>query len=173
MEQFELAEGLTIRQTFAHVMSPYLIAFAKPDAASKPHPGPWRPASGGIGFDVCIEVALAEIAGLLDELSLRYAVIGGLANAVWGEPRSTLDVVVTVSVEEPRLRQTIAILAGRFQALPADPVAFVRETSVLPVRSPTGVRIDVIFARLPFEETIIDRAVVMNMGDVRVPVCTA
>lgn len=60
MEQFDVAEGLTIRQTFAHVMSPYLIAFAKPDDSSKPHPGPWRPASGGNGFDVCIEVALAE-----------------------------------------------------------------------------------------------------------------
>ena len=60
VEQFEVAEGLTVRRTFAHVMSPYLIAFAKPDAPSKPHPGPWRPASGGNGFDVCIEVALEE-----------------------------------------------------------------------------------------------------------------
>ena len=60
VEQFQVANGLVIRQTFAHVMSPYIMAFAPPDSPSKPHPGPWRPVSGGAGFDVCIEVALAE-----------------------------------------------------------------------------------------------------------------
>jgi hypothetical protein len=60
VEQFEVASGLVIRQTFAHVMSPYIMAFAPPDSPSKPHPGPWRPVSGGGGFDVRIEVALAE-----------------------------------------------------------------------------------------------------------------
>lgn len=60
LEQFEVANGLVIRQTFAHVMSPYIMAFAPPDSPSKPHPGPWRPVSGGAGFDVRIEVALAE-----------------------------------------------------------------------------------------------------------------
>jgi hypothetical protein len=60
VEQFEVADGLTIRQTFAHVMCPYIMAFAPPDSPSKPHPGPWRPVSGGVGFDVCIEVALGE-----------------------------------------------------------------------------------------------------------------
>lgn len=55
-----MASGLVIRETFAHVMAPFIMAFAQPDSPSKPHPGPWRPVSGGAGFDVCIEVALAE-----------------------------------------------------------------------------------------------------------------
>lgn len=59
-DEFTFADGLSIRRTFAHVMSPYLMAFAKPDAPSKPHPGPWRPVSGGNGFDVNIEIVLAE-----------------------------------------------------------------------------------------------------------------
>ena len=60
VDQFEIVEGLFLRRTFAHVMSPYLMAFAEPDAPSKPHPGPWRPVSGGDGFDIRIEIALAE-----------------------------------------------------------------------------------------------------------------
>ena len=120
-----------------------------------------------------IEAGLAEVQRVFGELSLRYAVIGGLANAVWGEPRSTLDIDVTVRVEEARLRSVIARLADRFQALPADPVEFVRSHSVLPVRSSSGVRIDMIFARLPFEEEVITRAVVMEIGGMRLPICTA
>jgi hypothetical protein len=60
VEQFEVVSGLVIRKTFAHVMAPYIMAFAPPDSPSKPHPGPWRSVSGGAGFDVHIEVALAE-----------------------------------------------------------------------------------------------------------------
>lgn len=36
------------------------MAFAEPDALSKPHPGPWRPVVGGNGFDVYFEIALIE-----------------------------------------------------------------------------------------------------------------
>lgn len=58
--EYEMADGLYLRNTFAHVISSYTMAFAEPDAPSKPHPGPWRPVSGGGGFDVHIEIALSE-----------------------------------------------------------------------------------------------------------------
>lgn len=119
------------------------------------------------------EATLAGIARLLEELAVPYAVIGGLANAIWGEPRSTLDVDVTVRVEEGRLARVIEQLAGRFHSLVSDARAFVAQTSVLPLRSPTGVRIDVIFARLPFEEDVIRRAVPIRTGGATVRFCTA
>ena len=37
-------------------------------------------------------------------------IVGGIANAVWGEPRATIDVDVTVSVENPDLSTAIADL---------------------------------------------------------------
>jgi hypothetical protein len=43
------------------------------------------------------EQALVRLAQLLSEHGIPYMVIGGLANAVWGEPRTTLDIDVTVS----------------------------------------------------------------------------
>ncbi len=57
--EFALCEGLVVRETFAHVMAPYLMAFAKPLRPGAPHPPPWKAANGGIGFDVTVEVALS------------------------------------------------------------------------------------------------------------------
>jgi hypothetical protein len=57
--EFNLATGLVIRRTFAHVMAPYLIAFAPPPRPRAPHPAPWKAARGGVGFDVLVEVALS------------------------------------------------------------------------------------------------------------------
>jgi hypothetical protein len=57
--EFNLAPGLMIRRTFAHVMAPYLLAFAPPPRPKAPHPAPWKAARGGVGFDVLAEIALA------------------------------------------------------------------------------------------------------------------
>lgn len=56
--EFEIGGGLVLRQTYAHVMGPYLLAFA-PAQPGAPHPGPWRSTKGGgIGFDIHVELAL-------------------------------------------------------------------------------------------------------------------
>lgn len=57
--EYQLAPGLVARRTFAHVMAPYLVAFAPPDAPGKPHPGPWRAVLGGLAFDISFELALS------------------------------------------------------------------------------------------------------------------
>ncbi len=36
-----------------------------------------------------LQRALLEAVGALDELGLRYAVVGGLAVGIWAEPRAT------------------------------------------------------------------------------------
>jgi len=46
-----------------------------------------------------LEAALIEVAEALDACGLPYVLIGGLAVAVLGEPRSTLDVDVSVWTE--------------------------------------------------------------------------
>ncbi len=119
------------------------------------------------------EITLAGVARCLNELGVPYAIIGGLANAVWGEPRSTLDIDVAIRVEDERVAQVIAQLAHRFHSMTSDPQAFVKRTSVLPLRSDAGVRIDVVFARLPFEEDVIRRAVAIDVGPAQVRFCTA
>lgn len=60
MDQFEICDGLILRKTYAHVMSPYMLAFRRPERAGQHHPGPWKPARGGIWMDIEIEIALRE-----------------------------------------------------------------------------------------------------------------
>ena len=47
-ERFELGEGVTISQTYAHFMAPFLMAFA-PAAQGKPHPAPLETCEGWLG----------------------------------------------------------------------------------------------------------------------------
>jgi hypothetical protein len=105
-----------------------------------------------------LDRAIDAITRVLESLHIEYAVVGGIANAVWGEPRATLDVDVTISVEDDVLSETVAAIAKHFRTAVAEPTPFVRQTRVLPVDTDEGVRIDVIFALLPFELEAIQRA---------------
>lgn len=60
VDEFEICDGLVLRKTYAHVMSPYILAFHRPERAGQHHPGPWKSAQGGSGMDVEIEIALHE-----------------------------------------------------------------------------------------------------------------
>lgn len=60
VDEFEVCEGLVLRQTYAHLMSPYILAFRRPEAAGQHHPGPWKTTRGGTWLDIEIEVALQE-----------------------------------------------------------------------------------------------------------------
>jgi hypothetical protein len=117
------------------------------------------------------ERALSDLSRALDEAQLPYMLIGGQANAIWGEPRATLDIDVTVWAEGRS--DAVSQLVSRFRVLVADPEAFVRDTRVLPLESEGGVRIDVIFGMLPFEEEAVRRAHTIRIADRDMRVCTA
>ena len=119
------------------------------------------------------EAALVAIARFLDDHGLPYMVIGGMANALWGVPRATLDVDVTVWAPPGPPDATLALFDGPFRVRPADPRAFVRKTRVLPLETDDGVRIDVIFAMLPYEENAIRRAVVHTVSGYPARFCRA
>ncbi|QEL14828.1 HEPN domain-containing protein [Limnoglobus roseus] len=51
VERFDLGRGITLSATYAHLMAPFMMAFKRPERG-QPHPGPWRAASGGFGFDI-------------------------------------------------------------------------------------------------------------------------
>lgn len=54
-DEFELGHGITLRSTYAHLMAPFLMAFA-PAPPGKHHPGPWKAAAGGVDHDVVAEL---------------------------------------------------------------------------------------------------------------------
>ncbi len=119
-----------------------------------------------------LEVALIELAGALEACQLPYAVIGGLAVALSGEPRATLDVDVSVWAAPDRLQDAIDCLCARFRALRPNPREFVEKYRVLPIATAAGIRADVVFAAIAAEQEIIQRAVPKQVGDRMIPVAS-
>lgn len=119
------------------------------------------------------EEALLAVAGTLEAWTVPYMVIGGVANLFWGVPRTTLDVDVTVWVEESEIPQLVQRLAQFFRLLPDGPIDFVTETRVLPMETKQGFRVDLIFGALPFEQTAIQRARLMPVAGRGIRVCSA
>lgn len=118
-----------------------------------------------------LERAVGSLARVLDEQRVPYMVIGGIANLVWGQPRSTLDVDASVMVEEKAWPELIAQLDQVFRVIPRDPVGFLRETHVLPVETADGVRVDLVWAQLSYEHKAIARATLEDIAGQRVRVC--
>lgn len=118
-----------------------------------------------------LEKALRALSAHLEERRLSYMVIGGVANLAWGMPRSTFDVDVTVWAPAGAEPALIAALCESFTALPAEPGKFALETRVLPLEV-EGIRVDVILGQLPYEEQAIRRAPLVDMGGIRVRVCS-
>ena len=118
-----------------------------------------------------LERAVGSLARFLDEQEVPYMLIGGIANLVWGEPRSTLDVDASVLVEESAWPKLIKALQRHFRVIPKHPLAFLQETHVLPVETDDGVRIDIIWARLSYEHKAIARATMEDVAGHRVRVC--
>jgi len=119
-----------------------------------------------------LEKGLLEIVSLLEDAATPYMVIGGFANLAWGVPRTTQDVDITVQVEEEDLPDFLRETGKRFSVLPEDPEAFLRETRVLPVQTSNGIRIDLIFAGLPYEETALARAREVKIQGRAVRICS-
>src|SRR3990172_9239218 len=54
-DEFDFGQGIVLSKTYAHLMAPFLMAFARAEPG-RPHPAPWKPASGGFGFDIEAEL---------------------------------------------------------------------------------------------------------------------
>lgn len=62
---------------------------------------------------------LAAVIETLDGAGIEYALVGGLAVAVWGAPRATQDIDLLVQAESvDAICEAVASLGFRFRALP-------------------------------------------------------
>lgn len=59
-DYIEIVPGLALQSTYAHVMSPYMMAFSKPANPGEHHPAPWKAVKGGPSFDVSLQIFLEE-----------------------------------------------------------------------------------------------------------------
>lgn len=112
---------------------------------------------------------LADLTGWLESAGIPSMIVGGIAASVLGRPRATRDIDVLAILTDDRWAEAIAAarehgLVGRID----DPLAFARRTRVLLLRhADSGVDIDIILGRLPYEEEAVARARFHDLGGVR------
>lgn len=116
------------------------------------------------------EKLLEKIGIELASAGVPYMVIGGQAVLLYGEPRTTRNIDITIGFGVEGL-PTILSLTSRLELIPLinHPESFVKETMVLPTADEdTGIRVDFIFSFTPYETQAIERAVPVKIGTTEV-----
>lgn len=115
-----------------------------------------------------------EVHQILADLHLPYAIIGGTAVQVWGEPRYTKDLDLTVLAPLEAYSETIGQLLNRFTPRVNDALAFARQYRVLLAQTSSGYPVDISFGLPGYEEEVIGRSVEVEIApEIRVRICSA
>jgi uncharacterized nucleotidyltransferase DUF6036 len=118
---------------------------------------------------------LADLAAFLRANGTPYALIGGIAVSVRGEPRFTADVDVVASVELKRALDLLeATKRSDFEPLFPDAAEVVETAYILPLRHrTTGIKADVVIGLTGFERNLVARAVPVDLGGLSIPVASS
>jgi predicted nucleotidyltransferase len=116
------------------------------------------------------EQILERVALGLEDRQIPYMVIGGQAVLLYGEPRLTRDIDITLGVGPERLQVILDLVKGwGWSVLPESPIAFVEKTMVLPcLEAASGIRVDFIFSFSAFERQAMDRVQRVALGNAQV-----
>ncbi|MEW6417295.1 MAG: nucleotidyl transferase AbiEii/AbiGii toxin family protein [Nitrospirota bacterium] len=106
------------------------------------------------------EEILSGIDVSLTRHNLPYMIIGGQAVLLYGEPRLTRDIDITLGVSADYIKELLVVVRElSLKPIPEDIESFVRQTMVLPAfDETTGIRVDFIFSFTPYEIKAIKRA---------------
>lgn len=109
---------------------------------------------------------LKKIAEQLEKAGIPYMIIGGQAVLVYGEPRLTKDIDITVGINVDEIGKIISITKKLgLKNLVENVEDFTKKTMVLPVvDQKSGIRIDVVFSFSPYEIQAIERTTPIKFG---------
>ena len=114
------------------------------------------------------ENLLKKIAQELITQNIPYMVIGGQAVLLYGEPRLTKDIDITLGIGIDGLDeiQNISVKL-ELKPLVENAEEFVKETMVYPVLDEkNGIRVDFIFSFSPYEKQAIEKAQSLKLGEI-------
>lgn len=98
-------------------------------------------------------------------MGYRFCFIGGIAVQRWGEPRSTIDVDVSLLTGFGDEGHYLDSILETFEPRIQDARRFALLNRVLLIRDQRGTPIDVALAAMPFEERTIERATRFSLND--------
>ncbi len=115
------------------------------------------------------ERLIAKIVSTLENHGISYMIIGGQAVLLYGAPRLTKDIDITLDTGIDNLPLVVnAVSDMNLRIIPEGYEEFVRRTFVLPARDgETGIRVDFIFSFTPYEHQAISRTKIVEIGGVK------
>ncbi len=117
--------------------------------------------------------ALREVDAFLKAHDVPYVVIGGIANAVRGEPRATHDADLKVLVKGMTIAQFRALAEAQFKPYPRPRLGRAESALIISIEVAPDMIVDLLVAVLPYEEQTIQRAELIEIEGFSLPVCTA
>lgn len=109
----------------------------------------------------------------LSDAGIDSIVIGGLAVAIWGEPRLTRDVDLKVLLRRDQAEQLVNAVPKGFRCLADYPEETLRRVGFLFVQDEVGIRIDFLLAETSFDAEAIARKRQIEITAETIAVCTA
>ena len=106
-----------------------------------------------------LERLIEKLAIILEQHKIPYMIIGGQAVLLYGEPRLTKDIDITLGVGPEYLEKLLLISKELgLKVLVNDVQEFVNQTFVLPILEvKSGFRVDFIFSVSIYEKTALKR----------------
>lgn len=117
--------------------------------------------------------ALKQVVVFLDQHHIAYMVIGGLANAVWGEVRATRDADFKVSIGDLSLSQFYDLITRRFPERGTNAPPHLQDSHIIYVWAMPNVAVDFLVSIFDYEQQAVERATAISIEGVSVRVCTA
>jgi predicted nucleotidyltransferase len=105
------------------------------------------------------EELIARIARCLDDKKISYMIIGGQAILLYGRPRLTRDIDITLGVDFDQFELIAGVCKEMdLKILPVEPAAFAAQTRVLPAEdSDSKLRVDFVFSFTEYEKQALKR----------------
>ena len=101
--------------------------------------------------------AIQTLQKRLSEADIPSVVIGGVAAAVWGDPRVTRDADLKTLLERKDADRLLAVLAPHYVSLLPDPREALRCQAMVFVQDADGIRLDLLLADTPYDVIAIRR----------------
>lgn len=116
---------------------------------------------------------LRQVDAFLRAHDIPYMVIGGIANAIRGEPRATYDADLKVLVRGITISQFRALAEAQFKPYRRPWLGQAESALVISLEVAPDMVVDLLVAVLPYEEQAIQRAEPIEIEGLILPVCTA
>jgi predicted nucleotidyltransferase len=117
--------------------------------------------------------SLKQIVEFLEEFSIPFMVIGGIANAERGRIRATEDADLKILVRDRTISEFRALAESRFRPHKRPWLGKAESALIISVELEDSSVVDMLAAVVPYEEQAIQRAEKIEIDGLVLPVCTA